>query len=74
MRYNKSFRDFSFGDSKGDSINCNGEHPSQASSILKKGIEVLFRYRRCFSLWPAPVPLYLLFVALNRYERVSPMR
>ena len=41
----------------------------------EKFIKVLLcDYKRCFSLWPAPVPLYLLFVALNRYERVRPMR
>ena len=57
-------------------IMCNGEHPSQASSIAGKNFikVLLYAYKRCFSLWPAPVPLYLLFVALNRYERVRPMR
>ncbi len=46
---------------------CNGEHPSQASSIAeKKFIKVLlYGYKRCFSLWPAPVPLYLLRVVLK---------
>ncbi len=42
--------------------NTRHRHPPLQGKFIKV---LLYAYKRCFSLWPAPVPLYLLRVVLK---------